>query len=202
MGGNMSHTPIAYTFDAEYHCEACTVAVFGRSEDGWVAWSDTEGEEPRDSERNPVGAVFSWDEWWEASDWHAQTLICATCGAELDTTAANLDYLIEQARAIGRDHGQNAASWYFEGGAPRDIFKTVLRGIEEGDPEVYDTFPANPLSGEWADGYLPQTLYSDLGIEEGDLDGFELDELCDQYVDAYDVEVSRDIEAQCRAALA
>lgn len=62
--------PIAYTYEADHHCESCTVARFG----------STEGE---DREGNQVGAVFSWDEWYNIG-YGSQTLGCGDCFAILD----------------------------------------------------------------------------------------------------------------------
>ena len=58
--------PIAYTYEADTHCPACTEKRFGRSKRGFIA------EESFDNEGNPVGAVFPWDE-WEGG------LFCGTC---------------------------------------------------------------------------------------------------------------------------
>lgn len=63
------HNPIAYTYEADYHCEACTLARFG----------STEGV---DSEGNSVGAAFSWDEWWNL-DGQCEALSCGDCHAIL-----------------------------------------------------------------------------------------------------------------------
>jgi hypothetical protein len=64
------HEPIAYTYEADHHCEACTVARFG----------STEG---TDNEGNEVGAVFSWDEWYQV-DAECEALACGDCHAILD----------------------------------------------------------------------------------------------------------------------
>lgn len=63
--------PIAYTYEADYHCENCTRERFG---------DDCEG---TDGEGNPVGAVFSWDEWYNIGE-GTQVLACGDCGAILD----------------------------------------------------------------------------------------------------------------------
>ena len=74
------HDPIAYTYEADYHCPRCTEARFGRDETGTIAPQETS----IDSEGNPVGAVFSWDEWWEPTEPGHQTLTCTDCFDVLD----------------------------------------------------------------------------------------------------------------------
>lgn len=71
--------PIAYTYEADYHCPACTEQRFGRSARGFIA------EESHDNEGNPVGAVFPWDEWCESSELGRQVLSCGTCHGEIDS---------------------------------------------------------------------------------------------------------------------
>lgn len=73
----MTTEPIAYTYEADYHCPDCTAARFGAECQG------------TDSEGNEIHAVFPWDEWWDTSDWASETLICSDCGAEMDEVEAN-----------------------------------------------------------------------------------------------------------------
>jgi len=73
-----SHAPIAYTYEADHHCPTCTEARFGKDERGDIA-----GEGSEDSEGNPIGAIFSWDEW---STEPGDTLACGNCHDVLDTT--------------------------------------------------------------------------------------------------------------------
>lgn len=77
----MSADPIAYTYDADTHCPNCAEARFGRCKDGFIACPDTHDWRPGplDSEGNPVGAIFSWDEWCEPSEAGMQYLACGTC---------------------------------------------------------------------------------------------------------------------------
>lgn len=70
------HDPIAYTYDADYHCEGCAERAFGRDEHGDITGEDSEG--------NPVGIVAPWDEWIEPSLSGRQTLVCGTCGGIID----------------------------------------------------------------------------------------------------------------------
>lgn len=97
--------PIAYTYEADRHCGNCTEERFGRCDNGHIActcdgkqtiaaydvrrWPDgTLTITLIDSERNPVGVVAPWDEWWEPSNGR-QTLNCGTCGSELGFYAAD-----------------------------------------------------------------------------------------------------------------
>ncbi len=67
----MVRGPIAYTYEADYHCEQCAVDRFGLG----VSGDDGEG--------NPVGAVFPWDEWQQFTG-EPETLACGTCHAVID----------------------------------------------------------------------------------------------------------------------
>ena len=59
----------------------------------------------------------------------------------------------------GTVDGKAAASWVFDGNTSIEQYKEYLRGVEEGDPEILDKYPApNPLSGEWAGGLTPESL--------------------------------------------
>ncbi len=66
----MRHDPIAYTYDAAYHCPGCSLARFGTDADGCITGVDSDGKE--------IGAVASWDE-WQAFDGEPETLTCDTC---------------------------------------------------------------------------------------------------------------------------
>lgn len=69
------HYPIAYTYEADHHCEACAFERFGRAPDGYIIGID--------GESNAVGAVAPWDEWWEPSERRCQLLACGDCSAAL-----------------------------------------------------------------------------------------------------------------------
>jgi hypothetical protein len=65
--------PIAYTYEADYHCPPCAKERFGEDELGFVP----SGAE--DDEGNPIGAVASWDEWYDVSKDECEILVCGTC---------------------------------------------------------------------------------------------------------------------------
>ncbi len=74
--------------------------------------------------------------------------------------------IVAAAEELGRDAGQAAASWVFDGNSPEDAYQRVLRGIEDGDPAVLDVIE-QPAIGPGA-GYDEDDLARDLGIEPGD----------------------------------
>lgn len=99
----------------------------------------------------------------------------------------NLQEAIEAARKLGQEHGKGSASWYFDRTDPSDLELIELLGkLEDCDPEIMDTLPASPFSGEWADGYTPKALYADLEIEEGEFNWAKLDEIADAYLLSYE----------------
>lgn len=109
------------------------------------------------------------------------------------------DALMDAAYAAGRSHGLAAASWYFDGSTPRETYAATLAGIRDGDPAVYDTFPASPLSGEWAGDPTPATVLADLGLADDDDDA---DDALAMYEDGFAVAVASLIEGTCIAMLA
>ncbi len=160
--------------------------------------------------RIPVGTVEEGDASpcavpdAEVSDSHVLNdsfTYCAGCGVRLNgpeapvvVSLSGTEYDLEgialpvpdpymiarQARAAGEDHGRAAASWYFDGNTPDEAYRRVLVGLEEGNPEVLDTLPSSPLSGEWAGDPTPSSVLADLGVDE-DAD----DEDASAYIDAY-----------------
>jgi hypothetical protein len=93
--------------------------------------------------------------------------------------AYRYEELIAKATEAGAEHGRAAASWYFDGNTSRETYESVLRGLEEGDPAVYDTFPSSPLSGEWADEPTPSSVLAELGVDDDD-------DAASDYLDAYE----------------
>lgn len=129
------------------------------------------GEHPRwtsvyaqhDSEGNPIGAVFSWDEWWQA-DGTCETLTCGDCGDILDTAHADphdptcdeweppADYV-----EAATDAYLECALWSSSWSADEDSEPVNLDedySVEDVDPHTYgglavevETF----IASEWAD---------------------------------------------------
>lgn len=108
---------------------------------------------------------------------------------------------LEQARAIGREHGKNAADWWEQDaiggrvtGDVRPTARLVLEGIEEGDPAVLDGLPRPDLSGQYADGYTPAKLLAEVG-------GGEVQDLCDVYEAEFEVACQGAVVAHCKRVL-
>ena len=97
---------IAYSYDADYHCESCMLNYAREVPFSDYDWQDYDEEDVtdypnrpgfiqldkaveleiiKDSENNPIHPLFSTDEWWEPSITELQVLTCGDCGAELDT---------------------------------------------------------------------------------------------------------------------
>lgn len=81
---------------------------------------------------------------------------------------------------VAQANGKAAASWVFDGNTNRETYAHVLKGIEDGDPEVMDSIRTPSLSGEFADDYSEAQLMSDIGWVPND--GTDMrDELAEQY---------------------
>ena len=72
------YDPIAYTYEAAYHCPSCAFRRFGRDVHGFVP------EDARDGEGNPIGAVAPWDEWQQFNG-ETEILACDTCQKVIET---------------------------------------------------------------------------------------------------------------------
>lgn len=74
------NSPLAYTYEADYHCESCAAERFGYDDEGHIVGIDSEG--------NMIGVIFPWDEWW-ANDAHEgnsrAVLACGTCLDVIET---------------------------------------------------------------------------------------------------------------------
>ena len=77
-----------------------------------------------------------------------------------------IDDVLERAEQEGHDHGVTAGSWLLDGNSSEDAARRLLRGIEDGDPEILDQLPASPLSGEYADNLLPRDVLAWYDLDE------------------------------------
>lgn len=109
----------------------------------------------------------------------------------------NTEKKIAKATELGAEHGKNAASWYFDGNTSIESYRRVLKGIDDGDPEILDTFPTDNLSGEWADGYDTRDLERDLGLNSFS-DVLLIDECATAYMNAFSQAVTDEIERVAR----
>jgi hypothetical protein len=90
----------------------------------------------------------------------------------------------EEAAELGRCAGYAAATWVFDGNTAPETYARVLRGIEDGDPEILDAYRMPDLSGEYADDPTPATLAAMLELDPEDEDqAAELEDCCDAYCD-------------------
>lgn len=100
--------------------------------------------------------------------------------------------LLFAARKLGDEHGKAAASWYFDGNTDDGMYAKVLKGIEDGDPAIYDTFPSEPLRGT----KLFEEIYA--GERQVSLYG---DDLVQTYEFSYEQALQDEIERMCRYQL-
>jgi hypothetical protein len=67
------YDPIAYQYEADRYCPACTEARFGRGPHGHIA------EGALDREGNPVSVIAPWDEWADYAAPGHWVLECGAC---------------------------------------------------------------------------------------------------------------------------
>lgn len=110
--------------------------------------------------------------------------------------------ILRQAKRDGAEAGKNMASWALDDNT-EETYRYILKGIEDGDPEVLDTFNTPNLSGEFAGDPTPQSLAESYGItEERDPEGYLLDSVCTLWEDAASSAFWAEIERICRFQLA
>lgn len=129
----------------------------------------------------------------EIRRWHGddvEILFLLTDTGQFDITYCALirTTTVGKARAIGEEHGANAASWM-----PNDAdYEAVHAGVEDGDPAVCDQLPAADLSGQWADGYTVAQLADDLNLGDEYRSGrMELDAEITAYEEGFAAAVER-----------
>ena len=105
------------------------------------------------------------------------------------TTDARYGALVEQARKLGREAGQNAAAWWVQAELAwrsseglRAAARQMLAAYDDGD---YAEWPEAPnLSGEWADSPSPERLYVWLGCDPFGADDDDDYGICHAWEDA------------------
>lgn len=103
-----------------------------------------------------------------------------------------------RAEAAGYEAGKAAGSWVIDGNTAEGTARAYLAGIEEGDPEVLDTLPSSPLSGEYADGLLPRDVLAMFGLDE---DAPNADDILNAYEAGYSSGVVDEVARSARAIL-
>lgn len=111
---------------------------------------------------------------------------------------ATITSLLEAARSLGEQHGRNAGSWVVDGNTDDESMRSLLQGIEDGDPAVMDELPSAPLSGEWAGDPTPASVFAELDMS-GDED--YAGEILTVYEEAFSDAVTDEVVRSCRARL-
>lgn len=130
------YEPIAYTYEADHHCEGCALERFGRHEHGDITGVDDEG--------NEVGIVAPWDE-WQVFDGEPESLTCGTCGAVLDEYVPDgyvFPFDEDDARCVaGEWHGGQWSALYAfssSGTVTAGLLAEVREAVEIADGDRYD----------------------------------------------------------------
>lgn len=146
------------------------------------AWFGGHGVHAYDAQGNEV-------DYWNCGDFADNDASTREVEESIARRILNLDSILEQAEEEGYERGVSAGSWVVDGNTTKETARRLLQGIEEGDPEVMDTLPSSPLSGEWADGLTPSDLLDSFGLDE------EHDAASD-VLDAFELGYSRGVEAE------
>ena len=104
----------------------------------------------------------------------------------------------QTAERMGAEHGRAAASWYFNGNTSDETYRLILAGLEAGDPEILDSLPSSPLSGEWAGDPTPLSVLAELGVDATDE---AADDLLTAYELAFSFAVVDEVERAAREAV-
>ncbi len=94
-------------------------------------------------------------DYWSVGDFSQNDAEVAEVAESMSRHILNIDEVVERAEREGYDHGVTAGSWLLDGNSSEDAARRLLRGIEDGDPEILDALPCSPLSTEWADSLTP-----------------------------------------------
>ena len=112
-------------------------------------------------------------------------------------TESQLDSLMAQAERIGADHGRSAGTWVVDGNTSDETKGRILRGIQDGDPEIMDGIRCAPLSGEYAGDYTIGDLAADLDLDDEEWEPELQTEIEDAYVNAYVSAFWAQVEKEC-----
>jgi hypothetical protein len=127
-------------------------------------------------------------------------------------TDEKFNLALQRAEKIGKRHGKNGAGWVSQdtwGGRTsskrgKEAAREFLRGYEDGDPEILDSYASPNLSGEYADSYSPDELLRDcfeIRQDIADLEPEEADEICRAYEIAADETFWNTLAASALGAL-
>ena len=118
-----------------------------------------------------------------------------------DSDDVSMADALNEARDLGTKHGKNAASWAFDGNTTEETYRAVVKGLDAGDPAVYDSFREPSFSGEYADDYSERDLCNDLGIDYDETETSEIDEIADAYLEEARRAFWGEVERAAREAL-
>jgi hypothetical protein len=112
----------------------------------------------------------------------------------------------DEARKLGTEAAEAAASWTVDGNSDRQERARVLAMLRDGDPDAYDYLPREPnLSGEYADDLTPRSLFEDItGLDAHAEATWSVDAynaVVDALCDAYDEGVSETFSLACEREL-
>lgn len=95
----------------------------------------------------------------------------------------------------GEDRGKAAASWILDGNSSEADAQRLLKGMQDGDPEILDQLPTFQF-GEWAGDSINEVLddVSPAGRSAEDIGDDERDELLDSYIDGFGMGVQTGAE--------
>ena len=116
--------------------------------------------------------------------------------------------ILRMAKRDGKRAGVNAAGWALDFGRmslaqERETAGRVLRGIDNCDPAILDSFNVPNLSGAYADDPTPRSLAEDYGVADDDPRAeWLIDELSTVWENAASESFWREIARSCRESLA
>lgn len=123
-------------------------------------------------------------------------------------TDREYDNLLKDAAKFGTQAGLNAAAWWEQdtiGGHAtqhdRKCAELTLKGIEGGDPMIYDSLPFPNLSGEWTGDPTPTSVLDELDATDL-LEPEEEQDVLDAWEIAAQDAVVAEVERLCREFLA
>ena len=74
--------------------------------------------------------------------------------------------LLHKAGELGHEDGVAKASSLLDGNSSDEQAWFLLKGIKDGDPEVWDSLPGSPLSGEFSGEKVPKDVLDELDLDE------------------------------------
>jgi hypothetical protein len=129
------HDPIAYTYEADFHCPHCAENRFGRDKHGDVNGEDREG--------NGIGAIFHWDDTPPGTE-------CATCGREITPDDPDDDEN-QSWKTAGKTTTNAIQRTPSKRGVGDQIKRLVSRRPKTAD---WDNMPSNPFTPSTNQGNL------------------------------------------------